>query len=224
MIFRLSSKCPSECLPRITHVPAKGFSLGMYILQLPAPLEGCVPDTCVCCQVCGLCCARRQGWGTWFHDISGRKHHLPVGSVLKRTSIVWHVNHDAACLAPLNANLPGDSNQESSLFKMSFPIFCVRQSSWDRKKKKKKADWFYRNTLSGQLWLHNPVASPTPSPANIYLCNSFYMPDTVPSILHRRIHLILNRKMMRQKLVLERFYRWGILGTEGFNPVEHRHS
>lgn len=100
-------------------------------------------DTGVCCQTRGLGCA--QGWGTWFHDISGGKNHLPVGWVLKRTSTVWHANHDAACLAPLNANLPGDSSQESSLFTNAIPNILGQ-----KRRGGKVADWFYRNTLSGR--------------------------------------------------------------------------
>lgn len=56
-------KCPSECLPRITHVPENGFSLDTCILQLPVSLWGLRADTSKCCQICVLCSARLQGLG-----------------------------------------------------------------------------------------------------------------------------------------------------------------
>lgn len=139
-------KCPSECLPRITHVPENGFSLDTCILQLPVSLWGLrarhlqvLPDLCPV-----LCSAAGMGEPDSMIFPVGRIT-SEFGHCWKESSIVWHVNHDATCLTSLNINLPGNSSQESSHFtNVISNILCT--TKYLRQKKKKKA-WFYRNTL-----------------------------------------------------------------------------
>ena len=75
-------KCPSECLPRITHVPENGFSLRAScchpVLWRLHAWPRALPDLC---PTLGSAAGMR---GTWCHDISGRKSHLWVWSLLER--------------------------------------------------------------------------------------------------------------------------------------------
>lgn len=108
-------KCPSECLPRITHVPENGFSLHAscrhpilpwWLHAWPLPV---LPDLCPA----RFCCGTGK---SWCHDISSRKSYLWVWSPGAKESPIAYPNHDAICLAPLNVNLLGENSQESSLY------------------------------------------------------------------------------------------------------------
>lgn len=120
-------KCPSECLPRITHVPENGFSLmhpaASWSSLMAASLTPLylLPDLRpVPCSAAGM-----GGEPDSMTFLVGRVT-SEFGHCWKESPIVWHANHDAIYLAPLNIDLLGDSSQESSLFKMSFLIgvFC----------------------------------------------------------------------------------------------------
>lgn len=120
-------KCPSECLPRITRVPENSFSLSVHPASFLSLSEGCVPNTSVGCQLCVLCSALLQGWGDlipWHFTIE--RVTSEFGHCWKEPPVVWHVNRNAACLAPLSINLPNNSCQESSLLTNFIPnILCT---------------------------------------------------------------------------------------------------
>lgn len=85
-----------------------------------------------------------------------------LGPCWKEPSIVWPVNHDAACWAPLNINLPGDSSQESSLFTNVIPnILCAARHLSQKKKKKKQTDFIETHSRDSYDYI-DPVASLTP--------------------------------------------------------------
>lgn len=110
-------KCPSECLPRITHVPENGYSWRVHPAASWSSLTaGCLTPLCAARSVtCALLCCRHRGNLTLWHFRQGRVT-SEFGHGWKESPIVWHINHDAICLAPLNIHLSGDGSQESSLF------------------------------------------------------------------------------------------------------------
>lgn len=177
--------------------PRKGLLSGNAHPAAPssAPRAACLALVCAARSVACVVLGCRGGEPDSMTFPAGRIT-SQLGQCWKEPSIVWHANHDAACLAPLNGSLPDDSSQESSLFTNVIPnILCAAKHL----SQKKKADRFYRNTLSEQLWLLRPSGLSHPLTCK-HLSKSSYRPETVPSILHRRIHLILNRKTVRQEL------------------------
>lgn len=84
-------KCPSECLPRITHVPENGFSLMHPAASWSSLMAASLTPLCLLPGLRPVPCSAAGMGGNRFHDISGRKSHLWVRSLLKR------IPHCVAC-------------------------------------------------------------------------------------------------------------------------------
>ena len=124
MIFQLSSKVP-------LWMPAKDYScpwkwlLSPCLLSPPRPLDGCVHDP-VHSQICvpPLVLLRACEDPDAMTFLVGRVT-SEFGHCWKESPVVWYPNHDAACFAPLNVDLLGESSQESSLFTNVIPDWCL---------------------------------------------------------------------------------------------------
>lgn len=159
MIFKLSSKVPFwmpakdySCpwkwlLSRYVHPAASCFSLRAVCRHLQV-----LPDLCPV-----LCSAAGMGEPDSMIFPVGRIT-SEFGHCWKESSIVWHVNHDATCLTPLNINPPGNSSQESSHFtNVISNILCTTKYL---RQKKKKLDFI--ETHSRKVMIIDTVESPPP--------------------------------------------------------------
>ena len=115
-------KCPSECLPRITHVPENGFSLHASCRHPVLP-DGCMPDPSACSQICVPHSVLLRAWG------EPDAMTFPVGTVTSEFGHCWKESPN--CVIPKAwCRLFGSIERQSAWWEQPREITFYKCHSW----------------------------------------------------------------------------------------------